>query len=62
MQELEQSYLWRGPCETGTFSVDRVDLGIAGIQATKDMLSVSTEEFYTSREWSFGHALDFGFE
>lgn len=50
MQELEQSYLWRGPCETGTFSVDRVDLGIAGIQATKDMLSVSTEEFYTSRE------------
>lgn len=33
-------------------------MGLVDSQATKDILSLSTEQFYISGEWSIGHALD----
>lgn len=35
-------------------------MGLVDIQATKDRLSLSTEQRYVSGERSIGHALDFG--
>lgn len=47
------------PCKIGTFTVDRVYMGLVDIQATKDILSLSNEQFYVSGEWRTGHDLDF---
>lgn len=44
------------PCKIGTFPVDRIYMGLVGIQATKDKFSLSIEQFYISGEWNIGHA------